>query len=631
MEGSRGSTLNFKKNSAHLPGFFIFFLLPFIYFRSAQEPEQMPRLTALSAFLVLGLGGFLLSGMEVRLSRTAVMLNLILLSMLLWIFSGIFFSVNTGDAFSEWLRLAILCCFFFFIYQLIVISPDEMIRTTCRYAATGVFIFSAFAISDVMTGLKNLNGLAYNLANSISSVFSNKNFFSECLVLMPPFLIYGIRSDKWKGIFITALVLDLIFVLILKSSASWIALIATILVYLIIIFSNTISIKKIILFCTLFFTVSIAFIYLTKDKFAITRKIAYGAEYFRHPELINITREENNNSTYERMMLWRNTLSMVTDHPLIGVGLNNWKIYNPAYGIGGTQYTNTGLIVYEHPHNDYLLILAEQGPVGLLLYLFFLAFVLRNGMRIFRTVKHDQKYFIALLISSIVAYAVTSFFSYPRSRVFQTVLLMLTIAVLFSFSNETLRKYSGIPVIVILAFSVIGVYVFASRTLSDIHVRSMVFAQAHRNFPRMEREGIAAESWLFPVDMSATPVCWYIGMARFYENDTEGAKENYEQAFKINPYHLRTINDLATTYERTGHPAEAIGLYRRGLAISPNFIEGNLNISAAYFNAGKIDSAYYFINRIKGLKMSMAEENNYKMFSNVIIHTHDSLMQTRPF
>ena len=173
-----------------------------------------------------------------------------------------------------------------------------------------------------------------------------------------------------------------------------------------------------------------------------------------------------------------------------------------------------------------------------------------------------------------------------------------------------------------------GVYVFSSRLNSEIHAKKMILAQVQGNFPRMRHEAEEALTWLFPVDISTTPIQWYLGMSRFYENDIAGAMKEYEVALKINPYHLRTLNDLATTYEKTGRRKEAIEFYRRGLQISPLFIEGNLNLSAAYFNSGNIDSAYYYINRINGQSMSMREESNHKLFLKVITSARDSIIHT---
>jgi O-antigen ligase len=48
-----------------------------------------------------------------------------------------------------------------------------------------------------------------------------------------------------------------------------------------------------------------------------------------------VTSQKNNNSLFERLMLWRNSLLLAKEQPLTGIGTGNWKIFYSKYGIGG--------------------------------------------------------------------------------------------------------------------------------------------------------------------------------------------------------------------------------------------------------------------------------------------------------
>ena len=66
-----------------------------------------------------------------------------------------------------------------------------------------------------------------------------------------------------------------------------------------------------------------------------------------------------------RLWLWQQTLPMIADAPVFGHGLNQWE---PLYleqmrDIPGSEPFITG-----HPHQEALLILAEEGVLGLLLF-----------------------------------------------------------------------------------------------------------------------------------------------------------------------------------------------------------------------------------------------------------------------
>ena len=59
-----------------------------------------------------------------------------------------------------------------------------------------------------------------------------------------------------------------------------------------------------------------------------------------------------------RLDIWRATIAMAADHPILGHGLGTFEALLPGY-----RPMPTGLF-YDHAHNDYLEILAEGGVVG---------------------------------------------------------------------------------------------------------------------------------------------------------------------------------------------------------------------------------------------------------------------------
>jgi O-antigen ligase len=74
-----------------------------------------------------------------------------------------------------------------------------------------------------------------------------------------------------------------------------------------------------------------------------------------------------------RVVMWRNTVRMIRDHPVLGVGTGGFQDgYRPyVQGIAGWQGNETG-----DPHNQFLKIQGEQGLIGLAALLFFMFRVL---------------------------------------------------------------------------------------------------------------------------------------------------------------------------------------------------------------------------------------------------------------
>jgi O-antigen ligase len=73
-----------------------------------------------------------------------------------------------------------------------------------------------------------------------------------------------------------------------------------------------------------------------------------------------------------RNEIWRATLKMFADHPILGVGLG-------AYWIGITAYHDaSGLMTPQEAHNDYLELLSSGGLIGLTLGVWFAVAVVRK-------------------------------------------------------------------------------------------------------------------------------------------------------------------------------------------------------------------------------------------------------------
>jgi O-antigen ligase len=70
-----------------------------------------------------------------------------------------------------------------------------------------------------------------------------------------------------------------------------------------------------------------------------------------------------------RVVMWRNTMLMIADHPIFGVGTGGFQDgYRPyVQGTSGWQANETA-----DPHNQFLKILGEQGFIGLAALLFFI-------------------------------------------------------------------------------------------------------------------------------------------------------------------------------------------------------------------------------------------------------------------
>ena len=98
--------------------------------------------------------------------------------------------------------------------------------------------------------------------------------------------------------------------------------------------------------------------------------VSVGATYFvMDPGAWNrITHDKYGGSGRED--LWRVGTRIARDHPILGVGLDNFGVVSPSYvrEPGSLSYVS-GILRGQEPHNVYLGLLVEVGPLGLLLFL----------------------------------------------------------------------------------------------------------------------------------------------------------------------------------------------------------------------------------------------------------------------
>ena len=114
----------------------------------------------------------------------------------------------------------------------------------------------------------------------------------------------------------------------------------------------------------------------TTNKIVQNKFKEFNDSAWHHPD-IHATDPLNNNSVFERRLMWWNSIQLINEHPICGSGLNNWKIEQAKFGIGGNPYLNIGLERFEHPHNEYLSIASEIGLIGFFVFLILIVFILR--------------------------------------------------------------------------------------------------------------------------------------------------------------------------------------------------------------------------------------------------------------
>ncbi len=115
-------------------------------------------------------------------------------------------------------------------------------------------------------------------------------------------------------------------------------------------------------------------------------------------------------AAYARITLAKGAVAMIQDHPLFGVGLNNYSLLMPTYDMASYASHHRIVIV----HNIFLLIAAETGLVGLATFVWLLATLVIQAWRLASRAPNDTVWvagigilsaYIGLSIHGMVDYA----------------------------------------------------------------------------------------------------------------------------------------------------------------------------------------------------------------------------------
>lgn len=104
------------------------------------------------------------------------------------------------------------------------------------------------------------------------------------------------------------------------------------------------------------------------------------------------------------------------------------------------------------------------------------------------------------------------------------------------------------------------------------------------------------------IDPFSTPLSWYRGLANFNLGNYTEACSDFNDAYKINPYHIHVLNNLATCKGITNEYYSALSLYKQALKIAPNFEDAIYNICGIYQKLNDIDNAISYIKKVKNPK-----------------------------
>ncbi len=438
------------------------------------------------------------------------------------------------------------------------------------------------------------------------STLGHRNFSAQVLLFFVPisiFMAYREQITVFRVISIISAILTFIHILLTNCRGAWLGVLAAIvlfiLIYLVRIAKERLPLLKIIKSKEVLASTAIIFLVAVIG--------LRGTVIARFKSIFDTSSGTN----MFRLLAWKSTLSMVADHPILGVGLGNFKEAYPPYR-DPREASFSGLHVFvNHAHNHYLNILAESGPIALVSFMIFLVLLFYPYLR--QRMLHDgnpgfEHKYLPPLVFGWIASLVHAFFSANLLNPASSIYFWFSSAIMFRLIYrpteqvilQNKRPVRGKPSTSEnrsarqILFKAVGIlmiagvpFYFFMMLVGDRYVQLGKVNEKHRQWLGAEKYYEKALR-LYPFTYQTHYFLAYCyGMQGKYDQ----ALRETNEALRYHPNYRNALFNRGVIYEKKGQYSKAIVSYREALSIDPRFISAQNNLIVVYEKLGQYEKA----------------------------------------
>jgi O-antigen ligase len=589
------------------------FFIPFLFSYATIDPVLSIRFLAWTVLTIIIILIFFIQGSSLYHSHdfTVIYRAIFPIAIGYAVVAGLSLirAINFADGVFEWLKL-LLSYIFLYVTCLILVRNKSGLLILTRSVIVTAFILGLIGICQYFQIA--FTGIPGNRA--IYATMANPNLFASALFLMLPFIFFGVLqfSSGWYKLSLITLTGVFYALAVSDSRAVWgaiiIASVGTILSVLLghqklkLTQNEKKSYLRRLLLILVIFLISFSAAVWSHSTVSTYLCLFLNKSHpatFNNSDPPQVTLQSFT-TLNGRFRYWQKSLQMIKAAPILGIGLGQWKIVLPIYdqkiraSRGGRREVRI-----QRPHNDFLWVWSETGFLGLFGYLLFWGVIIFYSLRVIcSAVDIQKKLFTILMLFGIIGFAVISFFSFPKERIFHSIFFMVIVAGPVTIYHQTfpIQKTVKRSKIFFLKLSLLVLLIFCwtlgyTRFEAEAHTKKAIAAYRAKDWQGVITEIDKADCRYYNLDPTSTPLAWYRGMANFSLGRIKEARGDFEKAHANHPYHVHVINNLGTCHAKLQDFNKAIDYYQKALVISPRFEKAIINLGAVYFRMGKYKQA----------------------------------------
>jgi len=422
-------------------------------------------------------------------------------------------------------------------------------------------------------------------------VLTNTHYLGSLVVTLLPFIL-PFKKGKAISIFSSLILLSLSIV-IYRSGSLQVLLCLIITALYLISSRNRFSLSRMAyLLLTTIVIGGICFGIFKKNKESVTNKVGLLAEF-----------DQQN----DRLEMWKNSARLFIKSPILGVGKNNWKEEVTQFGLGGYgkwQAQNPGM--FNHAHNWFFQIIAEQGLLGLLSYLIIFASCIFS---LCRTKEIEGSTYAALFSSlSFLWLGLIYGIVYNQFGRFQglPVIMSLCIAIIHRSPRKLVSLRSRVCGIIFLLCSILCLVFFSNyRKAKSWSYTAEVLLR--RGQPQEALNTLSRINNFYNKKI----ILEQTARANAKLGNNEIAANDYYKALHHDPYNVKLLHDYASYLYSIGHYSEALQYAKRAYNLSEGFSDNTLLIVECLYNNGNTAEMLNYASKLNVMVSEIISEIEY--------------------
>ena len=268
-----------------------------------------------------------------------------------------------------------------------------------------------------------------------------------------------------------------------------------------------------------------------------------------------------------RLPAWVNTLEMIKDNPIAGVGVGQWPQSYPMYydRVMKDQLFNEKKKL-KRLHNDYLETFANVGLIGYLFLIWLLYLIGKKVFGVLSDINNPYRIHILGVSLGLVGFSIVAIFSFPVGVYLPAFLVFVYFAIIF-LSTELYSTECNIIKYKFTKRSYIGLLFSISLTAFLLNY-SYNWAKSEHYFNQsyyylnkvLEKNTLALTIGLKALEYNNWPAIYYINVGELLMKmeQYQKAEPYFKKVVDISPYNSMALLMLAEIYSKSTDPKEQI-------------------------------------------------------------------------